>query len=106
MKKSRTFIAVLLLVTATLVYGFDVAVGKTAAQQTGARQESISDGLTTSFENVSSGEFSSLDTETGTWKNVVGKVLVDSKHAKSGKQCLQIAGGKESSVELHLPSPR
>lgn len=56
----------------------------------------------TGFEGEKAGEFSELITRIGTWKVVKGKVLVDDGHAKSGRQCLQIAGGEESSVVLLL----
>ncbi|MDB4777849.1 exo-alpha-sialidase [bacterium] len=56
----------------------------------------------TSFEDEKAGEFNELETEVGTWRAVKGKVVVDNQHAKSGKHCLQIAGGEESSVELSI----
>lgn len=54
----------------------------------------------TSFEKSVPGSFQQLETNIGMWTKVKGNVLVDSKHSKSGTQCLQIAGGDGSSVEL------
>ena len=56
----------------------------------------------TSFEAEKAGRFTELETNVGTWNTVKGEVLVDNKHAKSGKQCLQLAGGEEASVELAI----
>lgn len=57
----------------------------------------------TGFENVEAGEFQTLQTPIGVWKTVSGVVRIDDKHAKSGRQCLQLAGGNRSVVELEVP---
>jgi len=56
----------------------------------------------TSFETAPAGEFTELKTDLGIWSEVAGKVLVNDAHAKTGKHCLQIAGGKRSSVTLKI----
>ena len=53
-----------------------------------------------SFESADAGKFRELSTKIGTWQNVAGTVLIDNKHFKSGRQCLHLAGGERSSVEL------
>lgn len=60
------------------------------------------DGNETSFEESKPGRFDSAKTNVGTWKTSTGVVEIDNQHAKSGKQCLQLAGGEESVVELAL----
>lgn len=55
-----------------------------------------------SFEEANSGPFAKLETEIGTWTADVGKTIVDGKHAKTGKQCLQLTGGKQTSVTLEI----
>ena len=55
------------------------------------------------FEQVKAGPFERLDTLVGTWQHVAGKSVIDSQHASSGKQCLHLTGGAETSVILHLP---
>ena len=59
-------------------------------------------GTDESFELARPGKFEEIQTTLGEWKTETGSVLVDDKHAKSGKQCLQIAGGSRSSVTLNL----
>lgn len=54
------------------------------------------------FEGHKPGTFELLKTELGNWKPVAGKTIVDDKHANTGKQCLQLTGGKETSVTLQL----
>lgn len=61
---------------------------------------SFQDNKVESFESCQPGEFQKLDTEIGIWNQLNGTIRVDDKHAKTGKQCLQLAGGKQSSVEL------
>ncbi|MFK7769647.1 MAG: exo-alpha-sialidase [Mariniblastus sp.] len=81
--------------------------GATTAQdkQAAEKQNSValdSGNLKTSFESSQPGLFRELETTIGVWKNVVGQVRVDDAHAKSGTRCLQLAGGKQSSVELFV----
>ncbi|MFT5301626.1 MAG: sialidase-1 [Mariniblastus sp.] len=56
----------------------------------------------TSFETSAPGEFKSLKTGLGTWTVSAGTGKVDHKHAKTGKQCLQLPGGVESVIELSI----
>ena len=58
----------------------------------------------TSFEDNRDGEFTEIKTKVGTWTTIRGKVLIDNRHAKSGKQCLQITGvaGDSSAVVLEI----
>ena len=55
-----------------------------------------------SFEDAKPGPFAKLRTPLGTWLPGEGKTIVDSKHAKTGKHCLQLTGGKKTSVVLEL----
>lgn len=54
------------------------------------------------FEEAKSGPFDKLETEIGTWTPEVGRTIVDKKHAKTGKHCLQLTGGKKTSVILQI----
>ncbi|MDA8967692.1 sulfatase-like hydrolase/transferase [bacterium] len=56
----------------------------------------------TSFEKVAAGPFESLQTKLGMWVPATGRTIVDNKHAKSGKQCLQLTGGESTSVTLKV----
>ncbi|SVE63080.1 uncharacterized protein METZ01_LOCUS515934, partial [marine metagenome] len=56
----------------------------------------------TSFEKAKVGPGDQLETSVGMWKTEVGKIIIDDKHAKTGKQCLQLTGGKESIVTLDI----
>ena len=60
------------------------------------------EGSSFGFEKAKAGPFEQLKTSIGIWRSEAGRVLVDGKHAKTGKQCLQLAGGKESTVTLGL----
>lgn len=55
-----------------------------------------------SFEMAKPGPFEKLDTEIGTWTPVVGQSIVDDKHARTGKQCLQLTGGDKTSVTIRI----
>lgn len=56
----------------------------------------------TSFEHAKAGPFKTLTTNVGQWTTSAGFALVDDKHATTGKHCLQLAGGKQTTVELKL----
>ncbi|MGB0761310.1 MAG: sulfatase-like hydrolase/transferase, partial [Rubripirellula sp.] len=56
----------------------------------------------TSFEKVPAGEFKRLQTAVGVWTPVSGRTIIDNKHAKSGRQCLQLTGGEHTSVTLQV----
>jgi arylsulfatase A-like enzyme len=75
-----------------------VSTPQTATAQTQSEQGADF----TSFENVAAGPFESLKTKLGMWVPVKGKTIVDNKHAKSGKHCLQLTGGESTSVTLKV----
>ncbi len=54
------------------------------------------------FEGAMPGAFKRLVTPIGTWSPGEGRVLVDDQHAKTGKHCLQLAGGDKSTVTLQV----
>ena len=54
------------------------------------------------FEQAKSGRFKTLKTSLGTWTPTVGTTIIDNKHAKTGKHCLQLTGGKKTSVTLKI----
>ena len=63
---------------------------------------SVATSTTTSFEKAKAGQFDELDTAFGTWTPDVGRTIVDDKHAKTGKHCLQLTGGEKTSVTLRI----
>ena len=65
------------------------------------QRQGFADANGTGFEDCPQGGFTALETSVGTWADSKGTVLIDNKHAKSGEQCLQIAG-KEASVVLEI----
>ncbi|MAG93638.1 MAG: hypothetical protein CMJ48_07805 [Planctomycetaceae bacterium] len=56
----------------------------------------------TSFEKAKVSLFNELETKIGTWTPISGRTIVDGKHAKTERQCLQLTGGKETSITLQL----
>ena len=60
---------------------------------------------TSSFEETAAGQVQSFSDSIGTWKVIKGTVNISNQYAKSGKQCLHIAGGQESILELQLTTP-
>ena len=62
----------------------------------------VNGALSVSFEKARFGPFDQLKTSVGTWKSEIGKVLIDDKHSKTGKCCLQLSGDKNSTVTLRL----
>jgi len=54
------------------------------------------------FEQQPAGKFKTIKTKVGTWTTTAGTALIDNKHASSGRQCLQLAGGEGTTVELEL----
>jgi arylsulfatase A-like enzyme len=56
----------------------------------------------TSFEKATAGGFDKLETTIGTWTSITGRTIIDDKHAKTGKQCLQLTGGQKTSVTLDI----
>ncbi len=57
---------------------------------------------TDSFEQSTAGRFGTLNTSLGTWTPTTGLTVIDDQHAKTGKQCLQLTGGEQTSVTLEL----
>ncbi|MHC4879005.1 MAG: sulfatase-like hydrolase/transferase, partial [Planctomycetota bacterium] len=55
-----------------------------------------------SFEQATAGEFEKLETPLGTWTADTGRTIVDNKHAKSGRHCLQLTGNERTTVTLDL----
>lgn len=56
----------------------------------------------TSFEQQNAGDFETLETEVGKWRTTVGSARIDDQHASTGRQCLQLPGGVETTVELEI----
>ncbi|MEL6898151.1 MAG: sulfatase-like hydrolase/transferase, partial [Planctomycetota bacterium] len=65
------------------------------------KQEAAS-AATESFESADAGPFATLESSIGIWTPVAGKTIVDDKHAKTGKQCLQLTGGGKTIITLDL----
>ena len=63
---------------------------------------SLKTSATESFEAAKAGEFQELKTEVGIWVVEKGRAKVDSKHAKTGRQCLQLLGDEQTRVTLKL----
>ena len=57
------------------------------------------------FERAEPGGFDRLETAIGTWTPLSGTTIIDHKHAKTGKHCLQLTGGKKTSVSLRIAKP-
>ncbi len=57
------------------------------------------------FEQAEPGGFDRLETRIGTWIPTSGATIIDHKHAKTGKHCLQLTGGKRTSVTLRIAKP-
>ncbi len=55
-----------------------------------------------SFEEAAAGAFEKLETPLGTWIANAGRAIVDDKHAKTGRHCLQLTGGEQTTVTLDL----
>ena len=55
-----------------------------------------------SFEKEKVGPFDQLKNSIGIWTTKAGTVLIDDKHSKTGKQCLQLTGGENSIVTLEI----
>lgn len=54
------------------------------------------------FERATPGTFKGLESGIGTWTSDLGRTIVDNKHAKTGKHCLQLTGGPKTSVTLKI----
>lgn len=65
-------------------------------------EERIDMSASAGFEQASPGPFAQLETPIGTWTPNEGRTIVDSKHAKTGRNCLQLTGGEKTSVTLQI----
>lgn len=96
-ESTKRWLAFAVVTFAMQMLPLSVAAWTKAVPQESVQAEQHSVG----FESSPSGPFSELTTSLGTWKAVQGTIQIDQEHARSGKQCLQIAG--ESAVlELTL----
>lgn len=59
-------------------------------------------GQTASFEQAKPGPFNRLETSIGIWEKEAGLSKIDDQHAKTGRQCLQLQGGNQTSITLDL----
>ncbi|MCA9063739.1 MAG: exo-alpha-sialidase [Planctomycetaceae bacterium] len=57
---------------------------------------------TDSFEDVPAGAFEEITTSVGRWVVTDGRAVIDDRHAKTGRQCLQLTGGEKTSATLYL----
>lgn len=80
---------------------FALVAGLSKAREPTQRSVSAS-AANCGFEQATPGQFDNLKTRLGVWKPTEGKTIVDDKHAKTGSRCLQLTGGKETSVTLEL----
>ena len=55
-----------------------------------------------SFEPSEAGPFKELESVIGRWTSEDGQSLIDDRHAKTGRHCLQLTGGEGASVSLEL----
>ena len=56
----------------------------------------------TSFETANAGQFDEVKNGVGTWRSEAGQCIIDNKHAKTGRHCLQLTGGEKSTVTLDI----
>ncbi|MDG1898199.1 MAG: sulfatase-like hydrolase/transferase [Fuerstiella sp.] len=70
--------------------------------QDAPNNDSSSVPTSTSFEKATAGGFKKLETTIGTWTPIDGKSIIDDKHARTGKHCLQLTGGRKTSVTLNV----
>ena len=71
---------------------------QTVRQRSKILATSTSDAV--SFEDSAPGEFEELATKVGTWRPITGRTIIDDKHAKTGRNCLQLTGGEKTQVLL------
>ncbi|MEM6472750.1 MAG: exo-alpha-sialidase [Planctomycetota bacterium] len=55
-----------------------------------------------SFESTEVGSFDQLKTSMGLWVRTAGQSIVNDQHSRTGSRCLQLSGGKKTSVVLEL----
>ena len=63
---------------------------------------SVATSAMTSFEKAKAGRFDKLDSTIGKWTPIDGRTIIDDKHGRSGNRCLQLTGGKKTSVALEI----
>ncbi|NND98223.1 MAG: sulfatase-like hydrolase/transferase [Pirellulaceae bacterium] len=86
-----------------LMKGFDMRFTATPAAKTSVDATTDADQVSvTSFESAKPGPFERIATPVGTWVSVSGNSIVDDRHSKTGKHCLQLCGGDLSSVTLQI----
>ncbi|MCA9261903.1 MAG: hypothetical protein KDA61_21945, partial [Planctomycetales bacterium] len=94
-------LAFLSLVTCAAWLAEPVAVR--AAGQSGETDRSVpTSAVADGFEDAKAGPFEKLETSLGTWISGGGRTIVDDKHAKTGRRCLQLTGGEKTMVTLQL----
>ncbi|MEZ6125954.1 MAG: exo-alpha-sialidase [Planctomycetaceae bacterium] len=93
-------VILLLVIQIVWVTGFaDVC----AAQSRGDSDRSVPvSSVSDSFEDAKAGPFPKLDTAVGKWVAGVGLTIIDDRHAKTGRKCLQLTGGEKTVVILQL----
>ena len=91
---TKTIVAVLTIVSAALL--------PCAAAQESSTAPNVSSVAPVGFEEAKPGPFEKHESEIGTWTPEVGRTIVDNKHAKTGKHCLQLTGGEKTSVTLKI----
>ena len=79
-----------------------VSLASFSVPPAGASQEVTSSSTEEHFDALTSGDFKTLSSAVGQWQVSEGRCLIDNQHAKTGKQCLQLAGGEATVVELRV----
>ncbi|MCR9199663.1 MAG: sulfatase-like hydrolase/transferase [Planctomycetaceae bacterium] len=67
-----------------------------------APDETPGDGPHEGFESANPGSFQRLSTSLGEWSTDEGRTVIDNRHAATGRQSLQLTGGKKTIVRLRL----
>lgn len=89
-----------LAIFALIFFLVETPSAATASENT--RTVATSSSAKASFEEAKPRPFDRLKTAIGTWTPDVGRTIVDDKHAKTGKHCLQLTGGDKTSVTLQI----
>jgi sialidase-1 len=92
-------------VAITIIFGISLPANAFAVEchiQESVDAENASTSAPVSFEQSKPGRFDMLETSIGTWRAGSGIAMVDGQHAKTGAQCLQLAGGEPTSVILDV----
>ncbi len=77
-------------------------VGARKPKAAATESQSVATSTTVSFEQFKAGRFDTLETKLGAWTPTTGTTIVDDKHAKTGNNCLQLTGGKRTSITLDI----